>query len=160
MSLLPDHLAATFKMRLFALSKIPLIFYVRPSVVSISREKIVVRIPLKRRNRNHHGSMYFGVMCVGADCSGGLLGMQHIDDRPEKIALIFKDLQADFYKRAEGDTYFTCTQGDAIAALVEKTANSEERQEMPITITATVPDKFGDEPVARFVMMLSLRKRG
>lgn len=103
--------------------------------------------------------MYFGTMCVGADCSGGLLAMKRIDECPVKISLVFKDLKADFFKRAEGDTYFTCTQGQEIGDLVDTVSQSEEREEMPITITATVPDKFGDEPVANFEMTLSLKKK-
>lgn len=102
--------------------------------------------------------MYFGTMCVGADCSGGLLAMKLIENRPEKISLVFKDLTADFLKRAEGDTYFTCEQGHEIEQLVDTVSHSDEREEMVITITATVPDIFGDEPVAKFKMTLSLKK--
>ena len=57
-------------LRLFGLLKIPLIWYVKPSVVSIGEEKIVVKVPLRRRNKNHLKSMYFGTLCVGADCTG------------------------------------------------------------------------------------------
>jgi len=159
MNRLPVPLQATLRMRMFGLWKIPLIFYVRPSVVAINQEKIIVKIPFRRRNKNHLGSMYFGTMCVGADCSGGLLAMKLIDESPSGISLIFKDLTADFLKRAEGDTYFTCTQGKEIGALVEATSRSDERQEMVMTIVATVPEKFGEEPVATFDMTLSLKKR-
>ena len=156
---IPEHIKATFKVRLMGFLKIPLIFYVKPSVILINQDKIVVKIPFKRRNKNHLRSMYFGTMCVGADCSGGLLAMKLIEDRPEKISLVFKDLTADFLKRAEGDTYFTCEQGREIKQLVDTVSQSEARKEMPITITATVPDKFGDEPVAEFTMTLSLKKK-
>ena len=150
---------ATVRVRLFGFWKIPLICYVRPTVVSMDTDRIVVKIPYRRRNRNHLGSMYFGTMCVGADCSGGLLAMRHIEARPEKISLIFKDLGAVFSKRAEGDTYFTCSQGRQIEALVERVSRSDAREQMPITVTATVPDQFGDEPVATFTMTLSLKRK-
>jgi len=158
-NLLSVPVQATLRMRLFGLWKIPLIFYVKPSVVAIDREKIVVKVPFRRRNKNHLGSMYFGTMCVGADCSGGLLAMRLIDANPARIALIFKDLKADFLKRAEGDTFFTCTQGREISELVDAASGSDERQEMVMTIVATVPDTFGEEPVATFDMTLSLKKR-
>jgi hypothetical protein len=159
MNIIPERMKATYKLWLFGLWKVPLIFYVRPSVASISEDKIVVKIPFKRRNKNHVRSMYFGTMCVGADCSGGLLAMKFIEKHPEHISLIFKDCRADFLKRAEGDTYFSCEQGRVIKELVELASQSEDRVEMPIAITARVPDKFGDEPVAIFEMTLSLRRK-
>lgn len=145
--------------RFFGLMKIPLISYVKPSVVEIGEEKIVVKIPFRRRNRNHLNSMYFGVLCVGADCTGGLLAMKYIEEQPQRIALVFKDFQAEFLKRAEDDTFFVCEQGREISALVDLASRSEERQEMAVNVTAAVPTKFGDEPVAKFTMTLSLKRR-
>ena len=146
-------------LRAFGLFKIPLIFFVRPSVVSIDADSIVVKIPLCRRNRNHLNSMYFGTLCIGADCTGGLLAMKFIEEQPEQISLVFKDFRADFLKRAEDDTFFICTQGREISALVDRASNSGERQEMTVNVIATVPSKCGDEPVATFAMTLSLKKK-
>jgi hypothetical protein len=72
---------------------------------------------------------------------------------------VFKDFQADFLKRAEDDTFFSCEQGREISALVDIASRSEERQEMAVHVTATVPTRFGDEPVATFSMPLSLKRR-
>ena len=146
-------------LRIFGMLKVPLISYVKPTVVTIDDETIVVKISFRRRNRNHLNSIYFGALCVGADCTGGLLAMKYIEEQPERIALVFKDFQADFLKRAEDDTYFTCEQGREISALVDLVSRSEERQEMAVNVTATVPTKFGDEPVAKFTMTLSLKRR-
>jgi acyl-coenzyme A thioesterase PaaI-like protein len=145
--------------RIFGLMKIPLIAFVKPSVVAIDEEKIVVKIPFRRRNRNHLKSIYFGALCVGADCTGGLLAMKYIEQQPVRIALVFKDFQADFLKRAEDDTFFVCEQGREISALVDQASRLEERQEMAVKVTATVPTRFGDEPVAKFSMTLSLKRK-
>jgi hypothetical protein len=76
-----------------------------------------------------------------------------------KVALIFKDFHADFLKRAEGDVRFTCEQGREIRALVRKALASGERESLPVHVTATVPSKLGDEPVAQFTLTLSLKRR-
>ena len=157
--LLPDTLRATLTIRLFGLTKIPLLLYVRPSVVEISDEKVVVKIPLRRRTKNHLRAMYFGALAMGADCAGGLIAMQQIMESRENISLLFKNLSAEFLKRAEGDVYFTCTEGLAISDLVREAIHSEDRLEMPVHITATVPDKLGDEPVAVFTLLLSIKKK-
>jgi acyl-coenzyme A thioesterase PaaI-like protein len=150
---------ATLKIRLFGLTKIPMLYFARPSVIELTTERVEVKIPLRRRTRNHLRSMYFGTLAVGADCAGGLIAMQCIDASGERVSLIFKDFKADFLKRAEGDVHFICTQGREIAALVERTLASGEREEMPVQVTATVPTLLGAEPVAEFVLTLSLKKR-
>ena len=155
---LPPKMRASLEILYFGLTKVPMILYVRPSVVEISVERVVVKVPLKRRTRNHLGAMYFGALAVGADCTAGILAMGRIRQRSEPISLVFKDLKAAFLRRAEGDVYFTCTQGQEISALVSKAAESDERVELPVQVVATVPD-VSDEPVASFSLTLSLKKK-
>ena len=155
--IISNRLKATWFLRSFGFWKVPLIFYCRPSVIKFSTETIVIKVPYRRRNQNHLKSMYFGVLSVGADIAGGILAMDLIRRSGEKVSLIFKDFKADFLKRAEGDTLFTCNDGKAIQSLINKTITSGERVYMPVKITATVPSKFGDEPVAEFVLTLSLK---
>ena len=91
----------TWQILLFGFSKVPLIFYCRPKVINISEAKLEIKIKLNRRTKNHLNSMYFGVLSVGADVTGGFLAMKLIQESKSKIALIFKDFHADFLKRAE-----------------------------------------------------------
>ena len=102
--------------------------------------------------------MYFGVLSVGADVTGGFLAMKSIRKSQSTISLIFKDFHADFLKRAEGDVHFICEDGLAIQNLVTLTQQTDERQNLPIHITATVPT-ISDEPVAKFILTLSLKKK-
>ncbi len=156
---IPAHIFGTLSIRWFGLTKIPLLLYVRPSVIELSEERVVVKIPLRRRTRNHLQSMYFGALAIGADCAGGIIAMQQIQKSPSKISLLFKTLTVDFLKRAEGDVYFICDEGRDISALVTAAEQSSNRVEMPVHVTATVPDKQGDEAVATFTLLLSLKKR-
>ncbi len=156
--LIPAAIRETLALRAFGLTQIPMLYYVGASVVELTPERVVVRIPLRRRTRNHLGSMYFGALCVGADCAAGALAMHLMRRRSERISMIFKDFSAEFLKRAEGDVHFCCEQGTEIAALVAFAAASEERVERPFQVTATVPS-LGAEPVARFRLTLSLKKR-
>ncbi|MFH2219173.1 MAG: DUF4442 domain-containing protein [Pseudomonadota bacterium] len=159
LKLLPENVLATLVLRYFGFFKIPLLFFARPSVVELSDDRVVVRIPLRRRTKNHLGSMYFGALAIGADCAAGLIAMKFIQMSGRKISLIFKSLNAEFLKRAEGDVNFTCTQGREISSLVDAAVRSTERVETPVDVIATVPAKFGEEPVARFTLMLSLKQK-
>ena len=156
---IPENVLATLTLRFFSLIKIPLILFVRPSVIELSKERVVIKIPLRRRTKNHLSSMYFGALAIGADCAGGLIAMELIRASSQNISLVFKTFTAEFLKRAEGDVYFTCDEGHAISDLVTAAVASTERVEAPVNVIATVPDKLGDEPVAKFTLILSLKKK-
>ncbi len=144
--------------RLFGVTKVPMIWYCRPKVIEHNDEKIEIQIPLKRRTKNHLGSMYFGVLAVGADITGGFLAMDPIQDSGRNIALIFKDFKADFLKRPEGDVHFICKDGLAIKELVDKVTHSTERHNYKLNIEAIVPS-ISSEVVARFELTLSLKDK-
>ena len=144
--------------RLFGVTKVPMIWYCRPKVIEHNDEKIEIQIPLKRRTKNHLGSMYFGVLAVGADITGGFLAMDPIQDSGRNIALIFKDFKADFLKRPEGDVHFICKDGLAIKELVDKVTHSTQRHNYKLNIEAIVPS-ISTEVVARFELTLSLKDK-
>ena len=148
----------TWQIYLFGILKIPLIFFCRPKVISISDTRLEVKIKLNRRTKNHLNSMYFGVLSVGADVTCGFMAMKLINKSQSRISLIFKDFHADFLKRAEGDVHFICEDGLAIQNLIELCEQTAERQNLPVNITATVPS-ISNEPVAEFKLTLSLKKR-
>jgi acyl-coenzyme A thioesterase PaaI-like protein len=153
---LPERFRDTFLLRAIGV-KIPLLLFTTPSVIDLTQERCEVKIPLNGRTKNHLGSMYFGALSIGADCAGGLIAAHRIQQSKLPISLIFKDFHADFLKRAEGDVHFSCETGDEINQLVDKTIETGERQNLSVPVIATVPDKTGIEPVARFVLTLSLK---
>jgi hypothetical protein len=155
--LIPENIRNTFYLRYFGFTKIPMLFYVRPSVVEKSEERVVIKIPLSRRSKNHHGSMYFAALAMGADCSVGLLAVELINRQKDNISFIFKEFNAEFYRRATADVFFSCDQGSDIAELVKKATLSTQRVEMPLNAIATVPAE-SDEPIARFRLTLSLKR--
>jgi acyl-coenzyme A thioesterase PaaI-like protein len=150
----------TLALRIWAWRHIPLIAWVRPSVVAMDGERCVLKIPLTRRTRNHLGSMYFGVLCTGADAAAALLGFRLLRGYGGKISVIFKDVRAEFLKRAEADVHFACEQGSEIRALLDRAARTGERENLAVRVVATAPNMSGEEPIARFELTLSVKRRG
>jgi len=136
-----------------------MIGYCRPRVINVSDNEVVLSIPLNRKTRNHVGSMYIGAMTVGVDFVTGLTAMTSIKKSKKNIVLIFKDLKSSFIKRAEGETFFTCNHTKEIKAAVKKVVDSKQRVNIEVPIIATVPEKFGDEPVAEFIITLSMKEK-
>ena len=143
----------------FSLTQVRLIHYCRPKIHDITKDGMTLLMPLDRRTRNHVESMYIGAMVVGVDMVAGFTAMLKIRKSKRNVILIFKDLNAEFFKRAEGDVHYICKEGQAIEAAVEETLRTGERVNLPVPVIATVPDKFGDEPVAKFSITLSMKEK-
>ena len=155
---LSDKFKANYYLAIFSITKIPLLWFCRPKIVDITSTSIEIKIPLRRKTKNHLNSMYFGALSVGADITGGFLAMMCIQKTKKKVALIFKDFKADFLKRAEGDVHFICNQGDDITSLVNKTIQSGHRENMVVYIDAIVPS-ISSDVVAKFELTLSLKDK-
>ena len=143
----------------FGLTQVRLIHYCRPQVIDVTTEGVRLAMSLNRRTRNHVRSMYIGSMVVGVDMVTGFTAMLKIRESKRNVILIFKDLKANFLKRAEGDVHFICKEGKFIESAVEETLRTGERVNLPVPVIATVPDKFGNEPVAEFTITLSMKEK-
>ena len=146
----------TWMIRVFGFSKVPMIYYCRPSVIYNDKEILEIKIPLNRRTKNHVNSMYFGALSVGADITGGFLALPAIQKSGKKINLVFKDFNAKFLKRAESDVHFICKDGLAVNNLVATAIQTQERQNHTLKIIAKTP-KISDDIVAEFDLTLSIK---
>ncbi|HEY6136589.1 MAG TPA: DUF4442 domain-containing protein [Thermoanaerobaculia bacterium] len=150
----------TLAVRAWALRNVFLLYLVKPSILEVNENRCEIRIPLNWRTRRRDiGAMYLGTLCMGADVASGLIAFHLMRTRRLRVSFIFKDLRAEFLKRAEGDVHFACEEGANIVALVDRAMQSGERQETTVNVIARVPKKLGDEPVARFAMTLSVKRR-
>lgn len=154
-----DKLKNTLRLRLYTMFKVPMIAFLRPTVEELNDSRCVVRVPLSRRSRNHQGMIYFGVICMGGDLAGGAIAIRHMLDNKQKVSVLFKDLNVEFLARAEDDVYFTCEDGEKILDLMKQATQTRERLECKILVTATVPSKLGEEPVAKLKLTFSVKGR-
>jgi hypothetical protein len=150
----------TATVRLWALQNVFFLWLASPKIVELTDDRCVVKVPLnwRTRRRDIH-AMYLGTLCMGADVAAGLIAFKLVADRKVRVSFIFKDMKAEFLKRAEGDVLFTNDDGPLVQELMRRTLESGERQEATVNVVATVPDKLGSEPVARFALTLSLKRK-
>jgi hypothetical protein len=143
-----------WKMFLLGFFKIPILHYVRPRLIEINDEKVVLKVTLRRRTKNHLNSMYFGALAVGADIAGGLQAFYFAERYGKKISFAFKSSTAQFLKRAETDTFFESNQGAVIVAALKKSMETGERVNDIISVIAK---NTNGEIVATFEMGISLK---
>lgn len=150
----------TTMVRLWSLQNVFLLWLVRPRIVELSMDRCIVRIPLNFITRRRDiKAMYLGTLCMGADVAAGLIAFQLVAEKKARVSFIFKDIKGEFLKRAEGAVVFTNNDGPIVQELVRRAMETGERQEATVHVVATVPEKYGDEAVARFELTLSIKKR-
>jgi Domain of unknown function (DUF4442) len=153
-------MTATTMVRLWSLQNVFLLWLTRLKVLEVNGDRCIVRIPLNwiTRRRDIH-AMYLGTLCMGADVAAGLIAFELVRKEKARVNFIFKDIRGEFLKRAEGAVVFTNNDGPVVQDLVRRALASDERQEATVHVTATVPEKLGDEPVAKFELTLSVKRK-
>lgn len=154
-----EKLKANFLLRLFGIMKIPLLAWVRPTIVTMNETTTELKVPLSRRTKNHLNVMYFGALAMGAEAAVALKAFEEIHKSKKRVDFIFKDFQANFLKRAEGSVHFYCDEGPGVRELVQLAIDSGERQTKTFRSYAKVPSVNPDEIVAEFKVTMSLKLR-
>ena len=150
----PNLKKYAWMLRLMGIFKIPMIGYVRPRLLGIDENNVLVRIKLRRRTKNHLKSMYFGALAVGADVTAGLHAFYFCDELNVRPSFAFKGMKAEFIKRAETDVEFSCMEGQVIREQVLKAIQTNERQNHWVKVTAK---DLNGEIVALFEMEISVK---
>lgn len=144
---------------LFGIFKIPLIGFVRPRLIELSDTKMVIKIPLRRRTKNHLGSMYFGALAIGADLSGAFQAFFIAEKTNRKMSIVFKNFDASFISRPESDVFFVSDEGDLIQEIIDETIKTKERVTKDIKINAFTNYPEAPIHVAEFVLGLSIKDK-
>ena len=144
---------------LFGVFKIPLIGFVKPQLLELSNKRMVVKIRLRRRTKNHLNSMYFGALAIGADLAGAFQSFYIADKMNAKLSIAFKNFEADFVKRPENDVFFISDEGLVIQEMVEETINTKERVTKNINISAVTGYPDNQEVVSNFRLGLSVKDK-
>ena len=147
-----------FYLRIISFWKIPLLFYCRPKIIFLDSNSVKFQVKLKRRVKNHLGSMYLGALAIGADIASGYFAFHYLQEHKKSISLIFKDFHADFYRRSMDDVVFTCDMGAEIKELIDRSLQSTDRVNLPVVVRASVPS-ISDETVAKFTLTLSVKTK-
>lgn len=141
----------------FGKFKVPMIGYLGPKLLELNDESLIIKVPFKRRSKNHLNSMYFGALSVGADLAGGLHSYYFADKLNLKCSVVFKSFNAQFLKRPQSDVYFICNQGNEVMQMLLQAEKSKERITQSIPITAYTNYFSNKEEVAKFTLGLSVK---
>lgn len=148
----------TALLRLIGL-RIPVLFLLGPRVIELDDDHSALEIPLTWRSRNGFiGAMYFGALCAGAELAAAMPAVRVMRGARD-LRVVLAGLRAEFLKRADGDVVFRSRDPRRVAELAREALRTGERVGASIEVVATVPAKYGDEPVARFTIEFSMKRK-
>lgn len=134
--------------------QIPLIGYVKPKLLQLDDTSVRVKIPLRRRSRNHLKSMYFGALAVGSDVAAGIHAFYFAKQSGVKVSFAFKAVKGEFLQRAMTDVIFVSEDGAIVHAAFQEAMTTGERVNKPVTVVAY---NTLNEPVAEFELVISIK---
>ncbi|HXS58156.1 MAG TPA: DUF4442 domain-containing protein [Hanamia sp.] len=145
-----------FKFRMYLLYKLPAAFFSGVKIKECTQEKCVTSLPYKWLTQNPFRSTYFASLSMAAEMSTGALALSNTYKKVPAISMLVTKMEANYFKKATGLTFFTCVEGMEIADVVKEAGFSAEGRS--ITVKTTGKNKNG-ELIAEFFFTWSFKKR-
>lgn len=144
------------KLRLFLLGQLPSAYFSGVRVEVLDAGHAVVSVPYKWFSRNPFRSTYFACLAMAAEMSTGLLAMTQVYKRKPAVSMLVVELQATYFKKATGRSFFTCMDGPLFEQAVEDAIKTGEAK--TIQALSTGVNKAG-EKVAEFRITWSVKRK-
>lgn len=111
--------------RTFLFGKIPMGWLSGMKVVELGASEATTTVGYRWLNQNPFRSMYFAVQGMAAELATGSMALLAMEG--QKVAGIITSMDAEFFKKASSKVYFTCQDGNALFAAVEKCKISDDQ---------------------------------
>ena len=144
------------RFRLFLLTRLPAAYFAGLQLRSCTGSECSVDVPFRWFTKNPFRSTYFACLAMGAELSTGALCMQYIYGRKPALSMLVTATEARFLKKATGTTRFTCSDGSAIAAAIERAAATGEGQTLAVR---SVGRNAAGELIAEFSFTWSFKAK-
>jgi len=147
---------SSFKFRMYLFYKLPAVFFSGVRIKSITLEKCTTSVPYKWLTQNPFRSTYFASLAMAAEMSTGILALINTSNTKMPISMLVVKMEANYFKKATGTTFFTCEDGLQIEnAVIEARKNEEGKT---VTVTTTGKNK-NNELIAEFIFTWSFKSK-
>lgn len=123
-----------WKIKLYFLFKLPSVFFWGGRVKLLTHQRCEMTMPFRWSTQNPFRSIYFAAQCGIAEFSTGALCKVAMSGRG-KISMLVSDVHAEFIKKATSKTTFTCEDGAAVIATIDRAIETGAAQKLVMTST-------------------------
>ena len=145
-----------FLFRLYLLTRLPSAFFTGLKITHLDADTCTITVPYKWFTRNPFRSTYFACLAMAAEMSTGALVMSQLYKRSPSVSMLVIHLEANYFKKATGRTYFQCTDGPLIRDAIQKAIATGESQTIRARSAGANPS---GEPIAEFFITWSFKVR-
>ena len=149
-------LITSYKFTAFLLLNLPAAFFSGIRIKEFTEEKCTTSVPYKWLTKNPFGSTYFASLAMAAEMSTGALVLSNTYKRKPAISMLVVKMEANYFKKATGTSWFTCHEGMKIKEAVS--AAGKEKEGKIITVRSIGKNK-NEEPVAEFLFTWSIKEK-
>lgn len=149
-------LVHSYRFRLYLLQKLPAAFFSGVKIKECDNEKCVTEVPYKWLTQNPFRSTYFASLAMAAEMSTGILALSNIYKNKPAMSMLLITMEANYYKKATGTTFFTCNEGKEISKTISEAYQQEEAK---IFKAHSLGRNKIDEVVAEFYFSWSFKKK-
>jgi hypothetical protein len=151
-----QQMNSSWKSKLFMLMKLPSAYFSGVRIMSLTTDRAVVTVPYKWFSQNPFKSTYFACLAMAGELSTGLLAMMQCYKRKPSVSMLVVKMEAHYFKKATGLTFFTCDAGKDFERVVEECI----RENSALTYVATaVGRNEAEEKVAEFFITWSFKAK-
>jgi len=155
-STLIKSLKHPLKFRMFLLSHLPNAFFAGLRVKELDETVCRVSIPYKWFTKNPFRSTYFACLSMAAEMSTGILCLVHLYKRNPSVSMLVVKMEAEYFKKATGKTFFSCEEGVIIKETIEQAIEKGEPRTFK---TRSIGKNEQGEIVANFFITWSFKVR-
>ena len=113
---------------MYLLYKLPAAFFSGIKVKECTAGKMYTSVPYKWLTQNPFRSTYFASLAMAAEMSTGALALSNIYKKKPAISMLVTKMEANYFKKATGITFFTCEEGLQIANAVNEASQQRRRK--------------------------------
>lgn len=150
-----EQLKNPWKLKWFFLTKLPSCLWWGVRLKSLDTKQAQILLPYSWRTQNPFKSIYFAAQIGAGELATGLLCTIALHGKG-RVSMLAIHSSAEFTKKANSLTTFTCNQGDEARATIEKAIATKEPQ--TITMTAEGVQENG-EVVSRIMITWSFKAK-
>ncbi len=144
------------KFRVYLLFKLPAAFFSGIKIKKCTEEKCITSVPFTWLTQNPFKSTYFASLAMAAEMSTGVLALCHTYKKSPRVSMLVTKLEAAYFKKATGITFFSCEEGSEISKVVNETISTGEGKTIKVKSTGT--NKYG-EIIAVFLITWSFKAK-
>lgn len=152
-TVLAAQMSTPWKLRFWMMRHLPMGWLTGMYIRTLTPGHCEVVVPDRWWTRNPFGSLFWAVMGMAAELSTGMLLYAWSQDA--EVRFILTGVEARFFKKAKGKSYYFCDAGTLIPPVIEVVLQNDESGEVLLPVTAR--DAKGQH-LADFIFRWQLKK--